>query len=87
MENPNVRRVKIRMLREGKSEYLVDAFFFFFWMRRICRNEPTHVFAGVGLNAVEVVAGVLDVLRFDEGFQKSSAWRFLLPGYRYAGWG
>lgn len=39
-------------------------------MRRICRNEPTHVFAGVGLNAVEVVAGVLDVLRFDEGFQK-----------------
>lgn len=56
-------------------------------MRRICRNEPTHVFAGVGLNAVEVVAGVLDVLRFDEGFQKSSAWRFLLPGYRYAGWG
>ena len=56
-------------------------------MRRICRNEQTHVFAGVGLNAVEVVAGVLDVLRFDEGFQKSSAWRFLLPGYRYAGWG
>jgi len=56
-------------------------------MRRICRNEPTHVFAGVGLNAVEVVAGVLDVLRFDEGFQKSSAWRFLLPGYRYAWWG
>lgn len=56
-------------------------------MRRICRNEPTHVFAGAGLNAVEVVAGVLDVLRFDEGFQKSSAWRFLLPGYRYAGWG
>ena len=42
-------------------------------MRRICRNEPTHVFAGVGLNAVEVVAGVLDVLRFDEGFQKSLA--------------
>lgn len=40
-------------------------------MRRICRNEPTHVFAGVGLNAVEVVAGVLDVLRFDEGFQKA----------------
>ena len=38
-------------------------------MRRICRNEPTHVFAGVGLNAVEVVAGVLDVLRFDEGFR------------------
>lgn len=40
-------------------------------MRRICRNEPTHVFAGVGLNAVEVVAGVLDVLRFDEGFKKA----------------
>ena len=62
-----------------------------FWFSDGCvvsveMNRRTF-FAGVGLNAVEVVAGVLDVLRFDEGFQKSSAWRFLLPGYRYAGWG